>query len=193
MYLSVKHYQILQPLSEGREKRTSILGSRRAAGIKRSVGSIIRKSGRESMFLPEGSIKSPRRDSFSSNTSSSATSCASPTMVPYSSSLFSSEMPYYKEGVVMKKHLLESENQKARHREWRDCFLEIGGEGELRMYALGDKHLFRNSTADIFNSRASKQIQSYNGQWTVSLKEKKKVFVYAFIKFVTIASFTAGW
>jgi hypothetical protein len=173
MYLSVKHYQILQPLSQQESsKRTSLLGSRRVVGLKRSVGSIIRKSGRESMLIPDPIIKSPRRESFSSSNSSAA----SGSMIHYmhSSSLFSSEPPYYKEGVVMRKHLLENANQKARHREWRECLLEVGAEGELRMYALqptfGDKSLFRNSSAaDVFHPRASKQIQSYNGggQWAV--------------------------
>ncbi len=52
MYISVKHYQILQPLSRksSLNKRSSILGSRRVLGLKRSVNSIIRKSGRESVF-----------------------------------------------------------------------------------------------------------------------------------------------
>lgn len=182
MYLSVKHYQILQPLSREEDsiKRTSILGSRRVGGIKRSVGSIIRKSGRESMLLPDNnsSIKSPRRESFSSNTSSTSTRCGSPTtstntMIQYmnshASSLFSSEPPYYKEGVVMRKHLLENATQKARHREWRECLLEVNGEGELRMYALADKR-HSSATLDVFNPRVSKQIHSFNGasnQWAV--------------------------
>lgn len=111
------------------------------------------------------SIRSPRRESFSSTTSSSATSlssrCASPTsslppqpMMQYMNThLFSSRPPYFKEGVVMRKHLLENASHKARHREWRECFLEVGQDGELRMYALqqpqqlGDKSLFRHSTA----------------------------------------------
>ncbi|KAF1799806.1 hypothetical protein FB192DRAFT_1286040 [Mucor lusitanicus] len=211
MYISVKNYQILQPLSRktSLSKRGSILGNRRVIGLKRSVNSIIRKSGRESMLVLDGydqapsasmsppppapprssissgytrpltpsSMKSPRRESFSSTNSSAASfssRCGSPTMIPqqqqqhaqqpmmqylntHASSLFSSKPPYYKEGVVMRKHLLENANQKARHREWRECYLEVQ-DGELRMYALqpsqsqlGDKSLFRHSSAAHFN------------------------------------------
>ncbi|KAK4521507.1 Tubulin beta chain (Beta tubulin) [Mucor velutinosus] len=211
MYTSVKNYQILQPLSRksSLSKRGSILGNRRVIGLKRSVNSIIRKSGRESMLVLDGydqvpsgsmspppsvpprssissgytrpltpsSMKSPRRESFSSTNSSAASfssRCGSPTMIPqqqqqhaqqpmmqylnsHASSLFSSRPPYYKEGVVMRKHLLENANHKARHREWRECYLEIQ-DGELRMYALqpsqsqlGDKNLFRHSSAAHFN------------------------------------------
>lgn len=55
MYISVKNYQILQPLTRktSLSKRGSILGSRRVIGLKRSVNSIIRKSGRESMMATE--------------------------------------------------------------------------------------------------------------------------------------------
>ncbi|KAI9478607.1 MAG: hypothetical protein EXX96DRAFT_482960 [Benjaminiella poitrasii] len=190
MYISVKHYQILQPLSRktSLNKRSSILGGRRVIGLKRSVNSIIRKSGRESMFFQDNydqvasthhrpmtptSIKSFRRESFSSTNSSSAASfnsqCTSPSIMSsqpmfqymdtHDTSLFSSRPPYYKEGVVMRKHLLENATQKARHREWRECYLEVG-QGELRMYALqsssshqgtSDKSLFRHSSTMHFN------------------------------------------
>ncbi len=55
MYTSVKQYQILQPLSRksSLSRRGSIMGSKRVIGIKRSVNSIIRKSGRESTLLPD--------------------------------------------------------------------------------------------------------------------------------------------
>lgn len=221
MYISVKQYQILQPLSRkpSQGRRNSIMGSKRVIGIKRSVNSIIRKSGRESMLASASaedshhgmtslsppslatapapprssmssgynrstiSIKSHRRGSFSSATSSSATSlssrCGSPThsfstpnppMIQYmdthASSLFSSRPPYFKEGVVMRKHLLENSTHKAKHREWRECFLEVGQDGELRMYALqqpqqlGDKSLFRHSSAVTFNQMSEKMSKS---------------------------------
>lgn len=129
-------------------------------------------------MTPSSSIKSPRRESFSSVSSSAASfssRCGSPTMIPqqqhqshhqpmiqymntHAASLFSSRPPYYKEGVVMRKHLLENGTHKARHREWRECYLEVGQDGELRMYALqnnsnqfGDKSLFRHSSAAHFN------------------------------------------
>lgn len=55
MYTSVKQYQILQPLSRksSLSRRGSIMGSKRVIGIKRSVNSIIRKSGRESTLFPD--------------------------------------------------------------------------------------------------------------------------------------------
>ncbi|KAL0083749.1 hypothetical protein J3Q64DRAFT_1641744, partial [Phycomyces blakesleeanus] len=45
------------------------------------------------------------------------------------------QAPYLKEGVVIRKHLLENAQQRARHREWKECFLVVG-QGELKMYAL---------------------------------------------------------
>lgn len=76
----------------------------------------------------------------------------------------------------MRKHLLENANQKARHREWRECLLQVGADGELHMYALQDKSLFRHSSAtlDVFHPRASKQ---FNGQWAVSTLEICVFFV----------------
>ncbi|KAI8877175.1 hypothetical protein K501DRAFT_337592 [Backusella circina FSU 941] len=191
MYLSVKQYQILQPLSRQPSvtRRTSILGGKRVVGLKKSVNSIIRKSGRESMILEDQtrtsfssgytgtltpSLKSPRRESFSSLSSSASLSSrggGSPVsghhynsfqplmqyMNSHSSSLFTSQPPYFKEGVVMRKHLLESASQKAKHREWKECFLEVGNGGELRIYALqgssaGEEHrrsVFRHSSVNF--------------------------------------------
>ncbi|KAI8989415.1 Pleckstrin homology domain-containing protein [Pilobolus umbonatus] len=40
-----------------------------------------------------------------------------------------------KEGVVMRKYLLESANHKAKHREWRECLLVVKN-GELKMFGL---------------------------------------------------------
>ncbi|KAG2237528.1 hypothetical protein INT48_005564 [Thamnidium elegans] len=180
MYISVKQYQILQPLSRKTSlgRRSSMMG-KRVIGIKRSTSlspppRSSMSSGYNRSITP--SIKSPRRGSFSSATSSSATSlssrCGSPTslapqpMIQYmdthSSSLFSSRPPYFKEGVVMRKHLLENASHKAKHREWKECFLEVGQDGELRMYALqqpqqlGDKSLFRHSSAVTFNQMSEK-------------------------------------
>ncbi|CEP17034.1 hypothetical protein [Parasitella parasitica] len=213
MYTSVKNYQILQPLSRksSTNKRGSLLGNSRVIGLKRSVNSIIRKSGRESMLAIDGhdslspprsstsssynrpitpSIKSPRRESCSSTNSSAASfssRCGSPTLIPQqqqqhlqqpmmqylasptASSLFPSRLPFCKEGIVMRKHLLENANHKARHREWRECYLEVH-EGELRMYSLqsgqnqlGDKNLFRHSNATpSFNSLDAHSSNSIN-------------------------------
>ncbi|KAI8888139.1 hypothetical protein K501DRAFT_210989 [Backusella circina FSU 941] len=56
-------------------------------------------------------------------------------MDTHGADLFANRPPYLKEGIVMRKHLLISANQKAKHREWRECLL-IVGEGELKMYGL---------------------------------------------------------
>lgn len=86
----------------------------------------------------------------------------------------------------MRKHLLETASQKAKHREWRECYLEVGQEGELKMYALqhpqtyGDKSMFRHSSVINFNQTFEKSPKpsssSYGGpnnnnsnsKWAVS-------------------------
>jgi hypothetical protein len=40
-----------------------------------------------------------------------------------------------KEGVLVRKHLLELATQKAKHRDWRECF-SVVGDGELKMYTI---------------------------------------------------------
>lgn len=51
------------------------------------------------------------------------------------SDLFASRPPYLKEGVVVRKHLLENGSQRAKHREWKECFLVVSN-GELKMYTM---------------------------------------------------------
>jgi hypothetical protein len=114
-------------------------------------------------------------------------------MNAHASSLFSSRPPYFKEGVVMRKHLLETATQKAKHRDWRECYLEVGQDGDLKMYALqqpqlyGDKSLFRHSSAINFNQAPEKNTKpfstSFSGpnnnshsKWAVSyIKKRKKI------------------
>ncbi|KAG1307474.1 hypothetical protein G6F64_006789 [Rhizopus arrhizus] len=190
MYTSVKQYQILQPLKRKTSlvKRGSILGNRRVAGLKRSVNSIIRKSGIvDSMIIPEdfypaiqprasmsSNQTSPRRESFSSVTSSNtsfSSRCGSPVHNMSASNsqyqpmmienhFFSSRPPYYKEGIVIRKHLLENASQKAKHREWKECYLEVGKNGDLCMYqvqeqAPQDKSLFRHSSAHFTDRKSN--------------------------------------
>ncbi|OAD06206.1 hypothetical protein MUCCIDRAFT_133339, partial [Mucor lusitanicus CBS 277.49] len=52
--------------------------------------------------------------------------------------------------VVMRKHLLENANQKARHREWRECYLEVQ-DGELRIPASFGGVLPSNSSGTSSN------------------------------------------
>ncbi|KAG1472849.1 hypothetical protein G6F56_001297 [Rhizopus delemar] len=147
LYTSVKHNQILHPLSQQHEmvnntKRLSIMGTRRMNDFKKNINTIMNKNGaRESVFYQEDPIprkstssvnkprspytlRSPRRDSFSSIQSSSS--------VPHVDPL-PDRPPYHKEGLVMRKHLLECANQKAKHREWRECLLVVS-QGRLRMF-----------------------------------------------------------
>lgn len=84
-------------------------------------------------------------------------------MDTHAADLFANRPPYLKEGVVMRKHLLESANQKAKHREWRECLLVVG-QGELKMYGLqsenasdsnsissGRRNVLRASSASFAN------------------------------------------
>ncbi|CEG72491.1 hypothetical protein RMATCC62417_08043 [Rhizopus microsporus] len=221
LYISVKHHQILHPLSQqpinndllnplqeltAGTKRLSIMGSKRMNDFKRNINMMMNKnSGRESMIFhedpiprkstssahrprsPYATLRSHRRDSFSSvnSANSSGGQFLPPTPkssvssnpltppgnllhFPDSVNLFSDRPPYYKEGVVMRKHLLESANQKARHREWRECLL-IVGHGRLKMYGFtGDYNndlasssiLIRSSSASFANLSDSLTRQS---------------------------------
>lgn len=128
--------------------------------FKRSVNSMVRKSGRESTLFSDdlvinpmtSPLSSPKRGSFASSTTSAtssmmhhtvATNITTPSLSPTSSQqTFASsdhhhhpaQPPYYKEGVVVRKHLLETSGQKSKHREWKECFVVVG-QGELKMYA----------------------------------------------------------
>ncbi|CAO3599194.1 unnamed protein product [Absidia cylindrospora] len=50
-------------------------------------------------------------------------------------SFSSTHSPFMKEGVVVRKHLLENATQKAKHRDWRECYLVVG-DGELKMHTM---------------------------------------------------------
>lgn len=65
----------------------------------------------------------------------------------------------------MRKHLLENANQKAKHREWRECLLQVT-EGELKMYALQSgadvdrRSVLRASSASFANLSDKSSLQS---------------------------------
>lgn len=71
---------------------------------------------------------------------------------------FTSAAPYYKEGLVVRKHLLESAGQKAKQRDWKECFMVVD-RGEIRMYRLdghGDyNHRKSMARASIMISRVN--------------------------------------
>lgn len=93
-------------------------------------------------------------------------------MDTHAADLFSNQPPYLKEGVVMRKHLLETGNQKAKHREWRECLLVVG-QGELKMYGLQSdsndsssnsarKNLIRASSTSFANLADSLITKNYS-------------------------------
>ncbi|KAG1054230.1 hypothetical protein G6F43_003740 [Rhizopus delemar] len=184
LYISVKHNQILHPLSQQQvgndllnplnemtsaTRRLSIMGTKRMNDFKRNINTIMNKSpARESVFFqddptprkstssankprsPYATLRSPRRESFSSTHSttssnqclpsnSKSTADGRPLTPPGTSRHFDDSLldrpPYYKEGVVMRKQLLESANHKAKHREWRECLLVVG-HGQLKMHGI---------------------------------------------------------
>jgi hypothetical protein len=75
-------------------------------------------------------------------------------MDAHGADLFANRPPYLKEGIVMRKHLLISANQKAKHREWKECLLVVG-EGELQMYGLQANNGLSPDTNKRGYSRAS--------------------------------------
>ncbi|RUS21948.1 hypothetical protein BC937DRAFT_90927 [Endogone sp. FLAS-F59071] len=146
--------------TSGLNRSRSLLNTGRV--IKRGVGAAMRKNTKDSVIIPENELDAPRtststsrpttarRDSNSSvNSANSMASgvgtvtsthggtyrAISPTNNSHIAAMFSSSAPFYKEGLVVRKHLLERADQKAKHRDWKECFL-IVDRGELRMYRL---------------------------------------------------------
>ncbi|KAI9268770.1 hypothetical protein BY458DRAFT_511027 [Sporodiniella umbellata] len=158
LYTSVKHNQILHPSSQHQTNdsdlfgsrndvlmatnRLSVMGTRKMNDFKRNINTIIGKNAtRESVLYLEDPMprkstssalkpKSPhstiRRESFSSVQSSASS-------VYHPPSALQDNPPYHKEGIVMRKHLLDCANQKAKRREWRECVLVVS-QGQLKMY-----------------------------------------------------------
>ena len=94
---------------------------------------------------------------------------------------YTSAAPYYKEGLLVRKHLLERAGQKAKHRDWKECFLVVD-RGEIRMYKLDSgpsdqrsKGMARSSImisrvnlADALLNNASPASAVGGGDWLVS-------------------------
>ncbi|KAI8365713.1 hypothetical protein BD560DRAFT_448084 [Blakeslea trispora] len=93
-----------------------------------STGSLNNSSG---IIIPKASSSASTHSGLLSPNSSHMMSF----MDSHSDALFNNHPPYLKEGVVMRKHLLESPNQKAKHREWKECLL-IVTQGQLKMYGM---------------------------------------------------------
>lgn len=136
MYTNIRHSQISNPSSPP----ASIQNNRVSAAFKRSMGTIIWKGARDSIMInhDEDISCSPPSASIASAQSASSImqyqTVASylQTDLPVS---YTSNAPYYKEGMVVRKHLLEKTSQKAKHRDWKDCFMVIE-RSQLRMYKL---------------------------------------------------------
>ncbi|KAG0174832.1 hypothetical protein DFQ30_002455 [Apophysomyces sp. BC1015] len=195
IYTSIRARQILHPASKcdlsanpgsqhSRRRSLQITGSRVGA-FKRSVGTMIWKAARESMFVSEtaefdhlGSVSIPtspksttsstlrqRRRSVSSfksslshgshltHTNSPATYQAVTPLPQHSetSTTYTNGVPYYKEGLIVRKHLLERADHKAKHREWKECFIVVD-RGEIRMYKLDHSPTEQNRKSMIRSS-----------------------------------------
>ncbi|KAJ2962849.1 hypothetical protein NQZ79_g2077 [Umbelopsis isabellina] len=187
LYYSIKQRQILQPKEHQLDNRPkSILDTSGVSAFKRSVNSMVRLSSRESMILntPDANQPSPRpsisslhrptsppnmrrRPSATSLASagshgSSPRTPASPyqTMMslPGQNASCTSQPPFYKEGLVIRKHLLESADQKAKTRDWKECIIVVN-RGELQVYSstsVGGENnprrsMLRASSASLVN------------------------------------------
>ncbi|KAG2231371.1 hypothetical protein INT48_007496 [Thamnidium elegans] len=153
MYSSVRHSQITNPSSPPSSH------NRVSTAFKRSVGTIIWKGARDSIVgVEENSISSIPSTNSSVMQYQSIASYLQNTDIP---TCYTSNAPYYKEGMVVRKHLLERTGQKAKHRDWRDCFMVIE-RSQLRMYKLDTttssrhkRHTIRSTIMSRSNSTFS--------------------------------------
>lgn len=78
--------------------------------------------------------------------------------LPGQSASCTSQPPFYKEGLVIRKHLLESADQKAKTRDWKECIIVVN-RGELQVYSstsVGGENnprrsMLRASSASLVN------------------------------------------
>ncbi|KAI9333742.1 hypothetical protein BD770DRAFT_416183 [Pilaira anomala] len=128
MYTSIRYNQITDPSSP----LTSMNNNRVSAAIRRSVGSMIKKKPTTENDSDNETVQSVESAISSIMYYQAVASHLQNTELPMS---YTSNAPYYKEGMVSRKHLLESSTQKAKHRDWKDCFMIIE-RSQLRMYKL---------------------------------------------------------
>ncbi|KAI9363214.1 hypothetical protein BD770DRAFT_381009 [Pilaira anomala] len=148
MYTNIRQNQIGNPSSAP----ISMQNNRVSTAFKRSVGTIIWKSAPvntptvcETSSIASGQSATPSSVMQYQAVASHLQSTELPTA-------YTSNAPYYKEGMVSRKHLLEKTNQKAKHRDWKDCFMVIE-RTQLRMYKL-------DSTSCTKRTRSSHNILS---------------------------------
>ncbi|KAI9348322.1 Pleckstrin homology domain-containing protein [Pilaira anomala] len=154
MYTSLRHCQITNPSNHHINTNTNT--NRMSTAFKRSVGTIIWKgtSTRDSVVVEvENSISSVQSTSSSVMQYQSVASHLQHTDIP---TCYTSNAPYYKEGMVVRKHLLERTGQKAKYRDWRDCFMVID-RSQARMYKLDTTSTGNSNSAQNNNSNNKRQ------------------------------------
>ena len=120
MYSSIRHQQIVDPSTPSISKKTNSVKS----ALRRSVGTMTKRTSTDS-----ASITSSTRSSIMQY---EAVGSHLYTELPLT---YTSTAPYYKEGIVSRKHLLDSKDQRAKHRDWKQCFMVID-RNQLNMYKL---------------------------------------------------------
>ncbi|CEP17586.1 hypothetical protein [Parasitella parasitica] len=178
MYSNIRHGQIANPSSPPASIHNNA-NNRMSAAFKRTI-----------MWKREHN-----NDDSSSVSASIASGQSSSSVMQYQSvashlqnqlpTSYTSNAPFYKEGMVVRKHLLEKTNQKAKHRDWKDCFMVIE-RSQLRMYKLDNsseprttkRSIIRNTlmskTASLSDSASQMSDSSYEaavvggGDWMAS-------------------------
>ncbi|CAO3644374.1 unnamed protein product [Mucor hiemalis] len=127
MYSNIRNSQINNPSTPPTSIKNNKL-NRVSTVIKKSVGTMIKRKLNEGDNATITSVQStPSVLQFEA-----VASHLQSTELPVS---FTSNAPYYKEGTIVCKHLLASKNQRAKHRDWKECFMVIE-RSQLRMYKL---------------------------------------------------------
>jgi hypothetical protein len=70
------------------------------------------------------------------------------------SASYTSDAPFYKEGVIVGKHLLERADQKAKNREWKEYFC-IVHRAELQIHRLEHRGVDRKAVVKDYNAGQS--------------------------------------
>lgn len=134
MYNGIRQTQLTNPSSPPTSIRQS--NNRLSNAFRRSLGSVNWKE----------VCKNDETDSIAT-----ASIITAPSSVASQTELPSYTAPYYKEGVVTRKHLLEKTNQKAKHRDWKDCYMVIE-RSQLRMYKLNSSRRLSDTQSIASNS-----------------------------------------
>ena len=117
---------------------------------------------------PSVESNSSRRSSIKSDVSSMTSSSTQSTLVQSEIMPCTSSAPYYKEGVVSRKHLLESKDQKAKHRDWKQCFMVVD-RNQLNMYKMGTDTMM--ASIDLKHTLATVLPVGYKHQHAFTLEQ----------------------